>query len=450
MKFLCLKWVKVMNKKLKYLTKMSLLRRLKSKWFLIINILLVIIILGIVNVDLIVNFFGGDFNQKNKIIVLDNTNRVYDLFEDDINNSNNKLELTSINKIEIELTNKSEEEIKQSIKNNKTIFVIFNNNKDNIISSKIITNSYIDAILYQKIISAINNSKNTLAILEYNIDIKDLNKLNIPVIIDRQYLDESKTESEENMDIIMGFVFPIIILPFFMLIIFLVQTLGAEINEEKTTKGMEIIISNVSAKIHFLSKIIAGNLFVFIQGFILIMASIIGLIIRFSISNTSNYLVSIGIDINSIWNQLVESGFINKLIYIIPVTLILILLSFLAYSLLAGILASMTTSMEDYQQLQTPIILISIIGYYLSILAPTFQGSIFIKVISYLPFISALLCPSLLVIGQALIIDIFISILMLLIVIYLLIKYGLRIYKVGILNYSTSKLWNKMFKAIKK
>ena len=32
---------------------------------------------------------------------------------------------------------------------------------------------------------------------------------------------------------------------------------------------------------------------------------------------------------------------------------------------------------------------------------------------------------------------------------YLLVKYGLKVYKVGILNYSESGLWKKMFKAVK-
>ena len=52
--------------------------------------------------------------------------------------------------------------------------------------------------------------------------------------------------------------------------VFLIQMIGAEINEEKTTKSMEIIISNVSPKTHFLSKVIAANAFVFIQGALLI------------------------------------------------------------------------------------------------------------------------------------------------------------------------------------
>ena len=40
-----------------------------------------------------------------------------------------------------------------------------------------------------------------------------------------------------------------------------IADVDSEINEEKTTRSMEIIISNVSPKIHFLSKIISSNLF---------------------------------------------------------------------------------------------------------------------------------------------------------------------------------------------
>ena len=56
----------------------------------------------------------------------------------------------------------------------------------------------------------------------------------------------------------------IITMPLFMLIIFLVQMIGAEVNEEKTTKSMEIIISNVSPETHFLAKVLSSNLFVII------------------------------------------------------------------------------------------------------------------------------------------------------------------------------------------
>ena len=32
---------------------------------------------------------------------------------------------------------------------------------------------------------------------------------------------------------------------------------------------------------------------------------------------------------------------------------------------------------------------------------------------------------------------------------FILIKYGIKVYKVGILNYSSKDLWKKIFKAVK-
>ena len=91
--------------------------------------------------------------------------------------------------------------------------------------------------------------------------------------------------------------------------------------------------------------------------------------------------------------------------------------------------------------------MISLLGYYLSIMAGMFEGSILIRVLSYIPFLSCLLSPALLVIGQIGIIDVLISIIILIVFNFILVKYGLKIYKIGILNYSTDKMWKKIFKA---
>jgi ABC-2 type transport system permease protein len=139
----------------------------------------------------------------------------------------------------------------------------------------------------------------------------------------------------------------------------------------------------------------------------------------------------------------------DKLLYILPLALILIILTFIAYSLVAGILASMTATIEDYQQVQIPIIMISLAGYYLAMMAGMFDGSVLIKALSFVPFISSILSPSLLVMGQIGLIEVLISIGIMVITNYLLIHYGLRIYKVGILNYSSSGLWGKMLRALK-
>lgn len=434
------------NRKLWYLTKQSLNRKIKSKWFLIVNILLVILIVGLLNIDLIINSFGGNFNENTEILVIDKTNKCYDILNESIKTTKNIFE--DENKIILEKYKNSIEKAKKEIENTNKIIILLDNDNKNYVKAKIISDSYIDTILYQTLVSSINTTKETVALSMSNIDVNELVHVTTPIEIERIFLDKDKTDAQDNVDVIMNVIFPILILPFFMLSIFLVQMIGAEVNDEKTTRGMEIIISNVSPKIHFFSKIIAGNLFVLIQSGILLLSSALGLIIRKNISTTP-LMHSHIIDISNLFDILNTSGIINKLWILIPLTLVLLLLSFLAYSLIAGILASMTTNTEDYQQIQTPIIIISLIGYYLAMMAPIFEGSIFIRFMSYIPFISCLLSPALLIMGQISIIDSIISIVILLITIFIFIKYGLKIYKVGILNYSSNKLWTKMFKAIK-
>jgi ABC-2 type transport system permease protein len=248
---------------------------------------------------------------------------------------------------------------------------------------------------------------------------------------------------------VMTTVFPILILPFFMLTIFLVQMIGAEINDEKTTRGMEIIISNVSPKTHFASKVISGNLFVLLQGFLLIFYALCGFGIKNLLASKSLFTGLDGI-LGDTFQSVVESGFLSSLWYVVVLTFILMIFTFIAYSVVAGILASVTTSPEDFQQLQTPIMVVLMIGYYFSIMASTFKGAIFIRILSYVPFISAILSPTLLVLGQVGIVDVMIAIVIIVLFDYLLVHFGLRIYKEGILNYSSSKLWKKMFQALRR
>lgn len=436
-----------MKTKLKYLSKVSLYKKIKTKWFAIVNVILLILIVGLINIDSIINFFGGSFGEETEIIVVDKTEEAFPLFKEAMLADNMFSEI-DVNEIKITKSKQTEKKAKAAIENNKKIVVVLETDPEVFLKSRIIVKSRLDLLLEQRLMTALNSVKTSFAIAETKIDVADLMKINTPMNVEKFYLDKDKTETDAHMELLLTVIFPVLILPFFMLIIFLVQMIGAEINEEKTTRGMEIIISNVSPRIHFLAKIIAGNAFVFIQAGLLFGGVLLGFFVR-RLTNPGGSLLPATIDLNAFWLQLVETGFLEKIVYLIPLVLLLLVLSFIAYSLLAGILASMTTSMEDYQQLQAPIALISLAGYYLAMIAPVFEGSLFIRFVSYLPFLSALLSPILLLIGQIGVIDVIISIFILSGLIFLMITYGLRVYKVGILNYSTSKLWLRMVKALK-
>lgn len=435
-----------MKSKLNYLIGMSLNRKIKTKWFLVANIIIAIVIVGVINIDSIITFFGGDFSSAQKVYVIDNTDKSYDILEEQLNASGLEIVDSDTKKFDVEKTDKTANEIIEEDK--KSIVIELNESETNELKAKIISQSFIEAIDYQLITNALTNTKVSLNILSSDISQEEINKLYEPIEIEREILNESEKSEDENTNMIMTTVFPVIILPFFMLSIFLVQMIGAEVNDEKTTRGMEIIISNVSPKTHFASKVIAGNLFVLIQGILLVLFATIGFFVR-KLVGGSNIANGLGTEVSNVINDILSSSLGSQLIYIIPLVLILMILTFIAYSLMAGVLASMTTNTEDFQQLQTPIMIISLVGYYLAMMASVFNGALFIKIFAFIPFISAILAPSLLMLGQIGIFQMIISILIMVLTNYLLIKYGMRIYKVGILNYSSKGLWKKMFKAAK-
>ena len=447
-----------------FLVGMSLKRKIKTKWFLWANILLFVAIACAFNIDHIIEAFGGDFNQKETIYVIDKTGMgTYDIFKQQLEVTNTTLQTedqqTALQKEQpkkqeesdyiVKEFTKSEKEAKKLAKKDKHNYVIvFENDSEQIVKTTLISKDYLGTTDSQVINQAVNSTKMAVAIANSNIPVSTLEKIYSQAEIERVILTKDKTPQAEGTSIIMSTVFPMVILPFFMLTLFLVQMIGAEVNDEKTTRGMEIIISNVSPKQHFFSKMIAGNAFILIQGALLVVYAIVGVVLRLLLGG-GNPLGGMGSSFTGIIDALKVSGVLDKLVYIVPLTLILMIVTFIAYSLLAGILASMTTNIEDFQQLQTPIMIISLVGYYLAILANVFGGSIFIKILGFIPFISAILAPSLLVIGQFGILEVIIAIILVILTNFLLIHYGLRIYKVGILNYSSEGLWKKMLKALK-
>lgn len=435
-----------MANKFWFLTNLGLKKKFKTKWFLIANILILLGITAIVNINTIISFFGGDFEAKNEIVIIDNTNNAVDIFKKNMENTNTLIgENIETN---IEVAKDKEDKVIDDLKDTSKILIVFNSSEEDYLSAKIVSEGTIDVMYYQVLMQSLSATKTEIAMTKTNIDKAELAKITEVIKVDRKILDEEIKSEDENMEMIMSTVFPTVILPFFILVIFLIQMIGAEINEEKSTRSMEIIISNVSPKVHFFSKLLSSNIFVMTQGLLLMIYGVIALVIKntFGVKDATS---SITDSIGQIYDALNQTGFMDKLYYIVPLTLILMILTFVTYSLIAGIFASMTVNIEDYQQIQTPIMLVLLAGYYLSIMAGMFEGSVLIKGLSYIPLISALLAPSLFMIGQIGILDIIISIILIILFNMVLIKYGLRIYKVGILNYSTDKMWKKIFKAAK-
>lgn len=447
-----------MKNKFKFLTRESIKKKIGTKSFKIVNIILFIIIVGLVNLDSVVKFFGGDFDEPINIYVVDEVD-VYDDFKSVMENSYFD-SLQSYNATVVK-SDKTLDELKQGIIDEESDDIIINIKKveevtyETVFDVDFISFEYVDTLMYANIVNAINTVKEDRALEMANISQELLSSITKNVEINRVMLSDDIKDNEEFMELIGGVITLVFVIPIFILVTMLVQMIGAEINEEKSTKSMEIIISSVTPEVHFMSKLISANVFAITQGALLILYSVIGAVIRaLTVGSTSSVNQVIGTadnmgQINTYINMFLQSEIFDKLLIGIPFFIIIILLSFLAYSLLIGILASITTSIEDYQQIQTPVMIFLMMGYFMAIYASVFQGATFINVMAYIPFISGILAPVMYTLGEVSIWGLMISAGLLIITCILLYRFGLKVYKVGILNYSSSNLWKKIFEALK-
>ena len=428
-----------MKNKAWFLIKQSLKKKMDTKWFKIVNVLICLLLIGVINIDKIINVFGGNFKDTINIYLTGDNNylegfNAYFL--------TNKKILNDERTYEIAYSPDSVDTLKEKIKDTNNIVVNINLDATEYLKADIISYNKIDAITYNLLSTSLTGMKTSMALNYNGLSSEEMAKITSPISINRVVTNEKEiTASEDatNMSLI------VFLVPFFMLIVLLVQMIGAEINDEKTTRGMEIIISNVPAKVHFLTKIASSSIFVILQSLLLFTYSIIGILIHGGLSFGSGESNIIG----SLVESLKVSGTFDILLKGAPILIIIFLLSFFIYASLAGVLASMTTSAEDFQQLQTPLMIVLMLGYYIGIMASAFKGSIFIRIISYLPFLSSMVAPITYILGETSLIDLVISAVILFISCLVLFKYGIRVYKVGILNYSSKDLWKKVFQSLK-
>lgn len=434
-----------MKTKLRFLIRQSLKKKTDTKWFKAANILILILLVGVINIDRIISFFGGDFAETTKIYVVDQAN-AYELFKTNFDTMANSLE--DFGNYELEQTSKSVEELKENLEEEGSIILDIHLSETNYIDAATYSFDPLDMITEQVLQTSLNTIKSVYVLEQSGISESEIAALTSNVVITKNVTNPEMDENAEGKDILSSGLILIFIVPFFLLITMLTQMIGAEINDEKSTRGMEIIISNVSPKIHFLSKIISSTLFVLVQAGILVVDVAIAFLIRKLLGATGVSSEVTGF-IGSTLEMVKNTGVLDLLVKGLPFIVLLFLFSFLAYAIVAGVLASMTTNIEDYQQLQTPLMIILMVGYYIAIMASAFEGAIFVKIVAYVPMLSFLVAPVIYLLGQISLLELILSTVICGVVTYLFFYFGLRIYKVGILNYSSQNLWKKIFKSIK-
>ncbi len=432
-----------MKTKRRFLIKESLKRKLLSRWFIGINIVLFLLIFITFNINTIITFFGGDFKDKKTILITSSLN-IYEDLEKELE----KLAKVSVIEYDIQEVYLDDNQLQEKVLNDSnTIAIHIESDKEEYVKANIYTKNGLSFLNQNIIQTAVNQVRKDIALKDLGITKEMMEKVEKSVSLNEIVLEKKGPSTNKNISAAITVM--IFLIPCFFLITTLVQMIGAEINEEKSTKSMEIIISNVDPKSHLQAKIISCLLFTFIQ---LILILLFGLFSSFFANHGLGILTGATTEgfVQSIFHDLITKEFLEMVLSVLPILILSLLFTIFTYALLAGVLASMTTNIDDFQQLQTPLMFIISIGFYLSLLAVFFDGSIFIQIMSYIPLISFMLSPTLYILGQISLVSVIISVILQFIFLLLTYYYGIRIYKEGLLNYSGDKLWNKIVKAIKR
>ncbi|MCQ6559336.1 ABC transporter permease [Paenibacillus mendelii] len=242
---------------------------------------------------------------------------------------------------------------------------------------------------------------------------------------------QGKTPSQQAMD--MGLVYVIIIL-LFMAIMITGQLIASEITAEKSSRVMEILITSVSPLKSMFGKIFG----MFIVGLTQIVAYVAVIVINMTLPHNAEPLAELNIRFSDI------DPFV--LIY----ALIFYLAGYFLFATLFAAVGSIVSRTEDLGQAVLPITMLSLAGFYICMFGGLSNpDSMLIKVSSFIPLFSPYAMVVRLGLSDPPLWQVWASIIILLVTIYVAGWISARIYRAGVLMYGKRPSFKELRKAMK-
>jgi len=385
----------------------------KRKSFIISTIIILVMIIVGFNVPNIINSFN-DTSDKNLIIISDMDN----LFE-------GKLDLLKENDdYTITISHEDINTIREKVVGGDADMGITISKENNIINLTYVVNN---ALFYsgdEYFDVAIPTLYKKLQLDK--LDISEEEKIMINPIFEYNII-EADTEPKGNVMVMM-----IMSILLFYAVYFCAYQVSSSITIEKTSKIIETLVTSTSPKNIVLGKTIGIGLVGLIQ------LTLILLTAYFSANSFLDPLVLEEVlDMSSITLSL---GLITLLYFI---------LGYATFALLYALTGSTVSKPEDVQSASSPVVMISLVGFYLSYFTMMNPNSGLNKLASLLPISSPFCMPFRIMMDLAETKDVLISILILIITIVLIAKITIKVYSNAILNYG-SKLSLKDIKSMYK
>ncbi|OOV39238.1 ABC transporter permease [Staphylococcus sp. MB371] len=342
---------------------LTYMQKVKSKSFIIMTAIFMILIFALSNIDKIIDFFDND----SKVVAIQTDNdMIYKVLEKQYKQND---DIEKVEKVSLEKGKKGVKDEKYK----RLIQVNVNGEK-------------IDGTIYEKgnvsesekmtLQSTLSQIQSSLTAQKLNLSEKDLKTLNTPSDVKTEEIksNDEKQSSDVNPKVQAlnsAVVYIIIFLSFFITINYANQ-IGSEIATEKTTRVIEMIVTSVKPSIHVSAKILAIIAVAFTQIFFIILAIVIS-IFAFDLKGLFE---SAGVEYGSETTRIIIYG----AVYLI--------LGVVSYISLAAILGALTSRIEDLAQSMMPVTFISLAAFYIAIFSISNPDTMLVKVTSFIPMLS--------------------------------------------------------------
>ncbi|HCZ0874590.1 TPA: ABC transporter permease [Staphylococcus aureus] len=375
---------------------LTYIKKIKAKSFVIFMIIIAALMIGLSNIDKIINMFD---DGPDKIGVAAPNEQIYKVFKQQANTFHSDAKFT---KVSIE---DAEKEVKKH-KLDKAYIIKVNQNR-----------TLQGTIISEKRVSHEDSQK---AQAQSKVDNKVISN------------DEVDKVSEGQKIFNYALAYGIIFLMFFIVLNYASQ-IAMEIASEKTSRVIEMIITSISPIQHIFAKIL-GVIAVAVTQIILIVLMAVICIFAFDLKDL---LQGFNVEMNQLSWQIIIVGIISSIVGIT------------AYVLLAAILGSLTSRIEDLNQSLMPLTLLGMIAFYIAIFTINNPDGQLALITSYIPF----LAPFQLVVRAQTsglqIYEVILSSLISIVMVAVLIWIAIKTYKDSVLTFERG-LFNSMKRVFKK
>lgn len=431
--------------KFKYLLKYGIKRRIGTKAFYIANIVIFIALLALMNIPNIIAFFDDGETSKEIVYVVDDTEKGLDSIAILDQSAQALLNMIPGANISFETKDSVDPE-----------------NLDFGPSKAIVHLTTVDDILvvdiYKDELDTLNETilLQSLSVLKVQVWAVDKTQAELDLIEDFNqplvYEVHTQVDDTTTRDLILSAISVFVAIPIFIMLIMSVQFVGVDIIEEKSTKAIEFVMSTVPPQTHFMTKILSSFVFLIVQASLIFLYGLIAGFVSTQVLGATNGQMSISELIGMLTetdSSIIASVF-NALPMALAITLIFMIVGGLFFMIFMATLASMSTSMEDFQSFQSPFMFTMLIGFYAAIFSIYLGDSVFLKVLAYIPLFSPIVVPTLYMSGVLSVIDVVISFLILIgstVGMYYLLA---PVYKASILSYDQSPFFQRIKKMFKR